>query len=1093
MKELARRVALLHLAEDEAKETTYQEWLKDSPFSESLSPISGVVMSKIRTRLGPGALPFFDLYGQTRRILDGAPPPPEGLAEAWKNATKSLNRAIATRIGDKAGPALINSVYDRMLMVRPLIKKIEHGYGAPTYRATGEQLAAIIADVCKAAGVPVTIRPGPDAVKWPLLRRATVKEEQLETLREENPSLYAQIMENREKVRQREAQIQGAIQQAGLLPSKTQIQGRVVNIGTDPVTNERLVYTNDGRVLSVAQFTAEVESKRKAEERATRIFPNGLPNTVRIEPSLEGLRTLSDEELANPDVIPPQEVTYSALTDDLASQPGTRIYPTKRDAQGRVVVVGGRFKGIVLDDLVNRAGRLIEGAAYDFDQNGKMVKFETKRSNGQPNLAARKEPYVTVTRDGRLMIKIPYKGSLGDRDPFKIARQAMDRLSAPTRIPTIEKVPQTKSTTFIFPEKDFPAVREAVGGMVLSKPAADKVRAYFEQLARQERAINSDATKTYSLAQIGGFEAIPKKDPNTGLPVEPPEFLDLFLKQKQALAWVESKGYSGLAALDTGLGKTLLSIATMKKMERDGFANEESRFLYVCPNNLKGNFDRQANQWLKHPDQLKKRVDKLTYGQFARARSLNPKFGTLEGDPNAPPIQVGGRLLPIHGYSAVFFDEAQALTKSATSKVSMAAQSLHHPRKVLLTASPMEDDPDELYVAQAIANNIDLNAKSRDGGISPAMLDFMRFRKRFCQRVGGRTVGLRPSDAEDPTKVDDFRTWAKANMFAANKRDVVEMPLPEPRREALALTMDPQVEVTYRKVASEVASVLKSALAVYRDKNIKVRGEEVKDLFGIKIRKQLSMLNDLSNMPGLLIPGAKSPKVEAALDIVSRNTTRGVRTLLFTDSPKFAEYTASEISAKSPSTLHAVALSGEIRTYMNGRVVKSYKPKKYVSKDGRTVSASEWASYVLQEVIGEDTNVRSLVLTSTYTLGQNLQMFSSVVHLDRDTFSSEQMKQRMARAWRTGQKDVVEETTLDMAYDTPAKGDATLDELRKFIQGTQEELFNEIVGESQAAAIGKEWQEMARVDASLVATNRKMIEILLAPFPALMGDMEKGQ
>jgi hypothetical protein len=1095
MDDFSKRVALLHLAEDEANEPTYQEWLKAQPVSGVSNPISNLVLSRVKSKLGATAMPFFALYGQTRQMLDGAPGPEGGLASAWRDAMRALNRAIALKLGDKVGPPLINSVYDRMITVRPILKKLEQGYGAPTFRLAGDQLAQIISDVCKAAGVPVTLRPGPDLAKWPLIRRASEKEEQLDQLRRDNPSLYTQITENREKLRERETQVKESIERAGLLPSRTKIQGRLVAVGTDSVTNERLVFTNDGRVLGVKQFSEESTSRRQAENRSTRIFPNGLPNKVRTEPSLEGLRVLTDTQLADETVIPEQETEYAALTDDLAVDEGTRIYPTKRDSQGRVVVISGRFRGIVLDDLINRTGRLIEGTAYDFDQKGKRVRFETKSSNGTPNIAARKEPYVTVTRDGRLMIKIPIKKSLGNRDPFKTPRQKMSDLSAATRISTIEKVVGVQNTTFLFPEKDFPAVREAVSGMVLSRTAADKIESYFKQLSRQERAITEEATQNYTLARIGGFSAIPKKDPETGLPVDPPEFLDLFAKQKQAIAWIESKGYSGLVALDTGLGKTLSVIAIMKKMERDGFAVEGTRFLYVCPNKLKGNFVKQANTFLHSPKLTLDRVDRLTYTQFTKARKLNSKFGTIKGDPKALPLKIGNMTLPVHGYAAVFFDEAQALTKSATSEASQAAQSLFHPRKILLTASPMEDDPDELYIAAAIVKNIDLNDRK---GIainenSPAAIDLARFRGRFCQRVGGRTVGLKPSDAADPTKVADFRTWTKSNMFVANKRDVMEMPLPGLRKETIALTMDPAVEKIYRDTAKEVASVLKAAVAVYRDKNLKADGEEVKELFGIRIRKQLSMLNDLANMPSLLIPGTKSPKVDAALQIVTDNATRGVRTLLFTDTPRFAEYVVSEISARSPSTYHAVALAREIRVYMNGRVTSKYTSRRYINKLGLEVPSTDWASHILQEVLGDDNSVKSMVLTSTYTLGQNLQMFGSVVHLDRDTFSSEQMKQRTARAWRTGQDSEVDETTLDMAYDSGQAGDTTLDELRKFIQNTQESLFDEIVSKSQATAIGKDWDQMAKVDASLVNTNRKMVEILLSPFPALMGQLEASK
>ncbi len=95
MSELSRRVALLHLAEDEANEPTYTDWLESQPVSAiEPNPISSVVLTKLKARLGTPAMPFFLLYWQTRQMLDGAPAPEEGLANAWRDAMRALNRAI---------------------------------------------------------------------------------------------------------------------------------------------------------------------------------------------------------------------------------------------------------------------------------------------------------------------------------------------------------------------------------------------------------------------------------------------------------------------------------------------------------------------------------------------------------------------------------------------------------------------------------------------------------------------------------------------------------------------------------------------------------------------------------------------------------------------------------------------------------------------------------------------------------------------------------------------------------------------------------------------------------------------------------------
>jgi hypothetical protein len=133
--------------------------------------------------------------------------------------------------------------------------------------------------------------------------------------------------------------------------------------------------------------------------------------------------------------------------------------------------------------------------------------------------------------------------------------------------------------------------------------------------------------------------------------------------------------------------------------------------------------------------------------------------------------------------------------------------------------------------------------------------------------------------------------------------------------------------------------------------------------------------------------------------------------------------------------------------------------------------------------------VATATLTSTYAVGQNLQMFSTVVHLDRDTWNSETMKQRTARAWRAGQESAVEERTLDVTYsDTKKKGDQTLDDVRKVIQDMDSALFDEVVVDSQAEVLGVEWHNMKKNESALHEVNKRMLEMAMSPYAANLAE-----
>ena len=154
------------------------------------------------------------------------------------------------------------------------------------------------------------------------------------------------------------------------------------------------------------------------------------------------------------------------------------------------------------------------------------------------------------------------------------------------------------------------------------------------------------------------------------------------------------------------------------------------------------------------------------------------------------------------------------------------------------------------------------------------------------------------------------------------------------------------------------------------------------------------------------------------------------------------------------------------------------------------VPKKEWKVHVMQELVAKNPMVGSVVLTSSYAVGQNLQAFDTVVHLDRDTWNSETMKQRTARAWRQGQENPVTEVVLDAVYENPLDStDATLDQIRRYVQELDSDLFDRVVIESQTEALGSEFFGMKRTNASFYKVNRRMMEMAMSPYLAQIKDM----
>lgn len=994
----ANRVAALHLAGD----------------ASTRRPLySAATRRALLHAFGPRVMVFFDFYDLLRGASLGDAPPVEGYVETFRAAS----RLVFPRLTSEATRTKFTDITTQL---RPLLAHLDQGQGQHAlYLRLANLFSSLVADVAGDRGVFLSTmssgQPG-----WVMFRVMSEREQKLEELHRNDPAMYDSVMRSRTILRELDKRVEKEVVSNGLTPGRKEIMGRPVTTGTDPITGDELVFDIEGGLYTIPEYVTKRRKDLASRKALTKVFPN-----------VDELRKLGDEEI---NLFTIGTTEYVAMTDDKAkAQALTRIYPVRYTIDGEAVVVSGRYKGIYLSDMVNRSGRMVEGVAYDVDpKSGVPVPMETRTDDGTPVVRTNREPYVTLGNNDRLFLRIP------SGNKYTSLRTAIAELAK--LVPSLKYEEGSRKSAFTFEPKDFAAVREALGGLALSKSAAKFLQDFFQKLAKHELALAEENLQFFDTDKIGGFKPGRK----------------LFHKQKQAMAWLESRGHSGVIALDTGLGKTMTAIASMQKMIRDGLLEDDQEFLYVCPPALRGNLPKEIESFIGDPKALRDRVKIMSYAEFEKAVRADATFASH--------------------YAAVFFDEAQAL-KNPTSGASAAALKLNHPRKILLTASPMEKSPMEVFVLVAIANNLDLN--------TPDGRSQMRaFRARFCEEVGGKIIGIK----NDPVTARDFRVWVKQNLFFADKRDVEEVALPSLRLSTIAVLMDPEVETLYRGSSKNISDIIKGMVAKYRDRDPDADDPAI-EAARVKLSKELRVLFNLINFPERVVPGAQNPKFAQMVSAIDERVGAGRRTLLFTDSPELAKGTAKYLSERFPVHLHAECLASTIRVWQSGAVVQTYIPKAYKEGD-RTWPKGEWKGYILDRVISPKPDFLTCTLTSTYATGQNLQSFDTVIHLDRDSWNNEIMKQRTARAWRHGQTHAVDEIILDAVYAEPdGDADTTIDQIAGYLQGLESELFDRVIIESQSEALGKEWFGMKRLHSSFVELNRRVLELSMSPYATRLGGL----
>ena len=120
----------------------------------------------------------------------------------------------------------------------------------------------------------------------------------------------------------------------------------------------------------------------------------------------------------------------------------------------------------------------------------------------------------------------------------------------------------------------------------------------------------------------------------------------------------------------------------------------------------------------------------------------------------------------------------------------------------------------------------------------------------------------------------------------------------------------------------------------------------------------------------------------------------------------------------------------------------------WLDEDGKPHKNHSWQVDALEEISKSNTTI--LILTKSYTRGHNLQDFKRTIHLDRNTFNNEQIKQRDGRNWRTGSDEMVVSYTPDVILNKNARKFVDIDQIKKSILDIEDYLFNVVIRESFA-------------------------------------------
>ena len=853
------------------------------------------------------------------------------------------------------------------------------------------------------------------------------------------------------------------------------------------------------------------------DELGNVIFKNGEP-VPKYETKKDG--TLKFDEIGNPipltedlDMnIPPividhlpdsvvdslpgeeREVELSDDTTPKASNPlrfahWVKVKTTTIKGVTKDIITRGPMKGFSVEDLANATGRLTsENKCYSVGANGKIINIyegiKVESGDIKINYNVLEEPYITWFK-GRFVIALP-KG-----DAFKGERGALKNLKK-TRasVEEIENISGTR-VTYYFDGDDYESIKDSLGSCLMTRKAHEELEKYYGIVLQKDKALNAQNLEKYKPVSIGGFK----------------DNIVFNNKQVEALAWLDANDLKGVMALDTGVGKTLVGVTAMQlgsKKEKD------AKFLIVGPDALRGNFLSEVRKFLTEDvadglaGNVEKKIDsrakEIGYTEFVKM--YESKFD-FENE-----------------YYCMIFDE---VNEALTGKKAQAISGVKHKRKILLTASALETSPMDLFRFVSL---------STGNPIEPAKEK--AFADKYAINIGGKFVGIKPEARHQ------FNIWLKQNAYFADKMDVDYEAVGKKQLKPLvklntAVNMPPEVGKAYVEVASGIKNQLKemkdrySALLTQNAEDISVTLQKEKDIAVGNLKDKIALLHLFSLNPHKAMAKYNkmkgiepktytfvNPKVEQATALATKFLQESKRTIYFTEDNDVAKQTVISISMRHRTKIHALCLSNMIVFYQagvplkKGRATKKTNVENFkinrlteeqieaiererMSKTGAVAKPSvknmpvdmTWAIKIVKNFIAENDQVVTMVCNSSYARGFNLQKFKAVVHLDRDGWDSEEIKQRTARAFRQGQENEVLEVMVDAVAPNDEKGKPTvsIDELRGLVHETDQKFFNDIIKKSGAIKLSENYNAIEHGVVSDKMTTPNLEEFTRAILP----------
>ena len=886
---------------------------------------------------------------------------------------------------------------------------------------------------------------------------------------------------------------------------------------------DRVAYDPETDMKAVPMETW-VQNKRNEREKERSI------SVVDVEKYLDENKDLkTSNEIIDSVIDSGVTPVWRGLTDDKVkdSNAVTRLFPAV-EIEGREYVADGQFKGYPVDILVNKAGRVVGGSTYTYDGDGNLHPIEIRRSTGEMDYCIRNEIHVSVDSQGGLVVVLPTVGekTKTNHPAFDQIVKLMDRSETIKLRPDVtRKGSHTK--VFQVDPADIDDLRYNLS-MTMSSEASKEMREFYNRRAIAKRSLLDAETEHITPENIPGFKATYMDDDGVERPVK------LRSYQKKVISYINEKG-NGVIGLDTGLGKTPSMVANFLMWIEDGTLDERNGMaLMVGEASLRGNFPSEIRKFCEDPASVIERLRVMSWDEFRETPHEElEKYGAIFFDEA---------------------QKLKNATGPGASKVGKHALRLNHPHKVLSTASVMEKSIADLYNLNAIANNeygIDperADEEKRDflrqncilsgtrpigikdsEGAQERMKEWVKANFLYVDQESVRDEinlkGITPPE-EQTRQVymgdDAIDEYEKVSGEILSTLKIMQSKYQERQTEAPDIVgLAGDLKKGHVMGAIQRLRDISNDFELYQRKHME--RDLAREMYGKDITKK-DKLNrrekkKIGDIVDSKVSSAPNPKIEQCAAVVEASIARGKKVAIWTDQPSFAMKTAKEMSIRFPGKYIAICLTNKIEVYdSSGGVIdisgttdgKNCYPVdlpdakqctvkasftqrgNYKYPDGSDVPPKQWQKYVLDYVLKTNPQIGGVILTSAYSTGHNLQWISSVIHLDRDNWNNQEMKQRTARCHRQGQKEDVEVQIVDAVVensDTPA-----INEVQKWMMEMEQELFDDVVRASMSYEFNEKLVEFGKASEIQLRNDKPMdrsaLESVLAPTSYAALDME---